>query len=331
MVVGAGVKTCEELRRICRSVRASILLAPSYPVSLPNTPSRQDTRFRMTEEYSPRDPRSPAKRAVPPMPEAPPGHPSDSRSGAPQSGRSPSHTTAIPAPSLRTWIRASTLGWLLGIPTIAILALLGEAVGVGGSQALVGLGMGAAVGWMQGRQVSGLGVRRSAWFWASVLGIGLPFLGWDVARHLDISLEYSLLRLLLLGGALTGVAQGWLLGTARSGRQGQGGAGPSAGAQDPPTTPQVDAASSGSPAPEGRSIHEGAVRSHALPATLAWWTAGSLAAWGAAGWSSGLGDMLIKSHKVAGLLGALLYLAAVGLGGPLLGFISGGVLQRFRR
>ena len=44
------------------------------------------------------------------------------------------------------WLRATVAGWLLGVPLIVALALLGEAVGVGGAQFLVGVGMGAGLG-----------------------------------------------------------------------------------------------------------------------------------------------------------------------------------------
>lgn len=65
---------------------------------------------------------------------------------------------------------------MLGIPFVAALALLGEAVGIGGIQVLVGLGMGAGIGWMQGRLMRGVlqhfgpgfGRALSAWespFW----------------------------------------------------------------------------------------------------------------------------------------------------------------------
>ena len=41
-----------------------------------------------------------------------------------------------------SWIRNTWFGWLLGIPIIITLALIGEAVHIGGAQVLVGAGMG---------------------------------------------------------------------------------------------------------------------------------------------------------------------------------------------
>lgn len=53
--------------------------------------------------------------------------------------------------TLARWIRATWVGWLAGIPMVALFALFGEVVGIGGAQILVGAGMGAAVGIAQGR------------------------------------------------------------------------------------------------------------------------------------------------------------------------------------
>jgi len=56
---------------------------------------------------------------------------------------------------LAVWLRATWLGWLLGVPLVVVLALLGEAVGPCGIQVLVGLGMGTGVGLLQGRALRG--------------------------------------------------------------------------------------------------------------------------------------------------------------------------------
>jgi len=45
-----------------------------------------------------------------------------------------------PTPSLVSWLRATWLSWILGMPCIVLLALLGEALGLGGKQVLVGAG-----------------------------------------------------------------------------------------------------------------------------------------------------------------------------------------------
>src|SRR5262245_14229103 len=50
---------------------------------------------------------------------------------------------------LLSWVGATCVGWLLGVPIIFVFALIGEAVGIGGTQVLVGAGMGAGIGLMQ--------------------------------------------------------------------------------------------------------------------------------------------------------------------------------------
>jgi hypothetical protein len=61
----------------------------------------------------------------------------------------PSPTTA--PISLAHWTRVTLLGWLLGVPLIALMATAGEALEIESAQFLVGAGMGLGVGWMQGR------------------------------------------------------------------------------------------------------------------------------------------------------------------------------------
>ena len=53
-------------------------------------------------------------------------------------------------PATAPWIRATALGWLLGVPLVALFALAAEGAGVGGAQVFVGLGVGAGVGVAEG-------------------------------------------------------------------------------------------------------------------------------------------------------------------------------------
>jgi hypothetical protein len=112
---------------------------------------------------------------------------------------------------LRSWVRATWLGWLFGIPCIIALALLGETVGIGGAQALVGAGMGAGVGFMQRRIVRGLQVRATPWFWSCAIGLALPFLAFDLARAAGREITFSLYASVALGGLIAGAWQGYLL------------------------------------------------------------------------------------------------------------------------
>jgi hypothetical protein len=110
---------------------------------------------------------------------------------------------------LRRWVRATWIGWLLGIPCIVVLALLGEAIGIGGAQVFVGAGMGVSVGAMQSRVVRNLLGSGAAWFWSCVGGLGGAFLLTDVGALLGV--PYSLPLAVALGGLLAGIWQAMLL------------------------------------------------------------------------------------------------------------------------
>lgn len=109
------------------------------------------------------------------------------------------------------WLRATSLGWLIGIPLIVALALLGEGVGIGGAQTLVGAGMGAGVGLMQGLVMRGILPGWTPWFWSCVAGLGLPFLVTDIAKAIGRELPYSLYPAIALGGLAAGAWQALLL------------------------------------------------------------------------------------------------------------------------
>jgi hypothetical protein len=93
--------------------------------------------------------------------------------------------------SLGGWIGATTLGWILGVPLVAGLAIIGEALGIGGVQVLVGAGMGLGVGLLQGRLIRRLGVS---------------------ARALGHDPRFALYVCVILGGAIAGLG-GPLLGS----------------------------------------------------------------------------------------------------------------------
>lgn len=114
-------------------------------------------------------------------------------------------------PPFRSWLRATALGWLLGIPLLVILALIGESLGVGGTQVLVGLGMGIGVGIMQGRRIATWLPIGRAWRYVTPLALALPFLATDLGNLLDLDFPYSLPVAVAIGGLLTGLAQTRLL------------------------------------------------------------------------------------------------------------------------
>lgn len=116
-----------------------------------------------------------------------------------------------PELSLSRWIRVTWLGWLLGIPCIIVLALLGEGLGIGGTQAIVGAGMGLGVGLLQARALRSVGMRPAPWLASSAIGLALPFLPFDLAHLLGRSLPYSLPACVAAGGVIVGTWQALLL------------------------------------------------------------------------------------------------------------------------
>ena len=100
---------------------------------------------------------------------------------------------------------------MLGVPCIAVLALIGEAAGIGGSQVLVGAGMGLGVGLMQTRALKDLLPRPRAWLLPSVLGLALPFGVFDALKLMGRELPFSLFLSVAVGGVIVGVWQAALL------------------------------------------------------------------------------------------------------------------------
>lgn len=109
------------------------------------------------------------------------------------------------------WVRATSLGWLLGVPLIAVFALIGEALGIGGSQFLVGAGMGAGIGLLQARLMRRVLDRFTPWFLSCVVGLSVPFLGADGLRAAGREHLYSLQVCVALGGLAVGGWQSALL------------------------------------------------------------------------------------------------------------------------
>ncbi len=124
--------------------------------------------------------------------------------------------TPTPSPtkaplSLARWTRVTLLGWLLGVPLIALMATAGEMLKIESAQFLVGAGMGLGVGWMQGRALrESLG---GPWRWAiaTMLVLAIPFAFFDVAKLRAWDIGYSLQWAVTVGGLLVGVVQAQLL------------------------------------------------------------------------------------------------------------------------
>lgn len=112
---------------------------------------------------------------------------------------------------LTRWVRATWGGWVLGVPVIVVLALIGEAIGIGGAQALVGAGMGIAVGFLQARVLRGLVPGAWRWFWSCVVGLALPFLATDIWKPTGMNATYALFAAMVLGGVVIGAWQSIIL------------------------------------------------------------------------------------------------------------------------
>lgn len=112
---------------------------------------------------------------------------------------------------LGQWVRATWAGWLLGIPIVTVLALLGEAVGIGGMQFIVGAGMGAGIGLMQGRRIRDVLHEPGPWFWSCVVGLALPFLATDIGKATGWMTTFSPYACVAFGGLIIGIWQTMLL------------------------------------------------------------------------------------------------------------------------
>jgi hypothetical protein len=108
------------------------------------------------------------------------------------------------------WIRATTLGWLLGFVSVVVLSIALDQIG-GTAQFIVGVGMGAGVGFMQARVVGEWVKPTRRWIWVTTVGMGLPFLLWDLGVAVGLQASFSLPLCVVAGSLLVGVLQSILL------------------------------------------------------------------------------------------------------------------------
>lgn len=109
---------------------------------------------------------------------------------------------------LKDWMKATFLGWLLGFIVVIILAVGGETVGMPNSQSFVGIGIGAGVGYMQNRLLRRLYGVNWNWMWATIIGMGLSFILFDLylAELIDPE-SYHVEYPVALGGLFCGILQ----------------------------------------------------------------------------------------------------------------------------
>jgi hypothetical protein len=105
--------------------------------------------------------------------------------------------------SIRLWIGYTFLGWFSGILFIIFLSSFFDGLGIESMQFYIGLGMGATIGFVQWHLLkrAGLGIQHG-WVWHSLLGLGLPFLIFDLLSKAGWSLHELYLPVCVSTGGL---------------------------------------------------------------------------------------------------------------------------------
>lgn len=107
------------------------------------------------------------------------------------------------------WVRGTFGGWLLGFVFIVLGAVAGDLIGMGEreSQFIVGITMGAGVGYAQGRVVRQWLGATWRWTWASIIGMGVPFVASDFVSAVWSGYSFSLPLVVAIGGLFVGLLQ----------------------------------------------------------------------------------------------------------------------------
>ena len=107
------------------------------------------------------------------------------------------------------WVRGTFAGWLLGFMFIVLGAVGADLIGTGESESqfIVGIAMGAGVGYAQGRVVRQWLGGTWRWTWASVIGMGVPFVASDFVSAVWSGYSFSLPLVVVIGGLLVGLFQ----------------------------------------------------------------------------------------------------------------------------
>jgi len=107
------------------------------------------------------------------------------------------------------WVRGTFFGYLLGFVLILVGGIVGDLVGLPGSDFMVGIGMGVGVGYMQGRALKPWLGAPSRWVWATAIGLGGLFLVEDLVAvaWTEFDNMHSLQLDVAIGGLLVGLLQ----------------------------------------------------------------------------------------------------------------------------
>ena len=111
--------------------------------------------------------------------------------------------------SVGFWIGITFIGWFLGVVVLLIISSVLEAVSEQSFQFQIGTGIGIGMGLVQYfilRKRMGIGFE---WFWASVIGIGLPYLVFDII-HFSTGWKVTSNYTMFVGGPLSGLFSGLL-------------------------------------------------------------------------------------------------------------------------
>lgn len=109
--------------------------------------------------------------------------------------------------SVGLWIGITFLGWFIGIVFIVLISNIMELFNIEGLQFQLGVGIGIGMGLIQYyvlRKKLGIGFE---WFWASVIGIGLPFVLFDIIRFSTVQVNAHEVYVIICGG-LSGLFSG---------------------------------------------------------------------------------------------------------------------------
>jgi hypothetical protein len=111
--------------------------------------------------------------------------------------------------SIKRWVRACFLGWLLGVILVLLLSSFLDFMGIENLQFYLGTGMGAGIGFAQWHQLRKYLKVNTYWILASIFGMTLPFL---IVDQLSFgTYEQKLPVCIALGGLVVGLLQYLLL------------------------------------------------------------------------------------------------------------------------
>jgi hypothetical protein len=111
--------------------------------------------------------------------------------------------------SISRWTKATFVGWFLSIIAIIALSALFDGIGIENLQFYLGIGMALGTGYMQWRVLRRTHGMGSNWMWYSVIGMGAPFLLFDLLKifaGLQLGSNYIIYSV-CLASVLTGLLQ----------------------------------------------------------------------------------------------------------------------------